>query len=151
MARGQRAYTERDKAQALSALDSNAGNLSATSRVTGIPFATIKEWRNGRGISADVPAKTLEAKQALGDMFERVVREAVAAITTEKLADAPVHHLTTAAGTAFDKMRLARGEATAITDDLSTLDDSERAARIDAIFDAARARRDSRAHGERPN
>src|SRR5690606_36911180 len=39
-------YTDAQRAEALAALQANGGNLSATSRATGIPIRTIARWRD---------------------------------------------------------------------------------------------------------
>lgn len=106
-------YTDAQRAEALAALQANGGNLSATSRATGIPFSTIKRWR-------DEPDPRLaelgeEKKADLGDRLESIANALVDAIP-EKIADAPLNHVSVALGIAIDKLRLLRGEATEVTE-----------------------------------
>lgn len=113
--RKQRSYTEAEKAAALAFLDSNGGNVSRTSRETGIPRKTLTEWRDGRGVNEDVATSRQENARTLEALFEEVTRaylehalgpDAVA-ITTSKDA-------VTAAAIAFDKLQLIRGKPTGI-------------------------------------
>lgn len=106
-------YTDAQRAEALAALQANGGNLSATSRDTGIPFSTLKRWR-------DEPDPRLaelgeEKKTDLGDRLERIANALVDAIP-DKIADAPLNHVSVALGIAIDKLRLLRGEATEVTE-----------------------------------
>lgn len=106
-------YTDAQRAEALAALQANGGNLSATSRATGIPHSTLKRWR-------DQPDPRLaelgeEKKADLGDRLESIANALVDAIP-EKIADAPLNHVSVALGIAIDKLRLLRGEATEVTE-----------------------------------
>jgi len=104
-------YTDAQRAEALAALQANGGNLSATSRATGVPISTVKRWR-------DEPDPRLaelgnEKRQDLEESLERIAHALVDAIPG-KIDEAPLNHVSVALGIAVDKLRLLRGEATNI-------------------------------------
>lgn len=108
--RPKRIYSDADRANTLIALELNDGNLSKTERETGIPIATIAEWRNGR-INENVTNIQHLEKQSLADRFENLahlyISQAVTTVEHSKGTQAIV-----GAATATDKMRLLRGEST---------------------------------------
>jgi hypothetical protein len=110
-----RPYTENDKATALSLLKANNNNLLATTRGTGIPYSTLRKWKNGAGISRDVAPKCGAKAEELGSIFERVGRMYLenamrpATVRRTRGRDSVI-----AACAAIDKCRLLRGESTSI-------------------------------------
>jgi transposase-like protein len=109
-----RQYSDKGKAEILAVLDSNKGNVSLTARQTGVPRATLQEWRNGR-ISSDVPEIRQIKKEELSDVFERVARQYLdRALSDEATNDTKGKDAVIAAATATDKMQLLRGKPTAI-------------------------------------
>ena len=140
---GKRSYSDADKAAALVALDANGGNLKRTAEQLGIPEPTLRQWSKGR-TNADVEAMREGAKVDLADRLERVVGVLLAAaVDPDKVEGASLKDVMTGAGIAIDKMQLLRGEPTAINED--RLSDDERADRVAAILERARARRDGQA------
>ena len=119
--RNRRVYSDREKAEALAIYDA-CGNLSETSRNTGIPDATLSDWISGkRGVSSpDLPKLRNEKGQNLSDSFERIAVEAChvaqARLTGKQANEIPFNHLMTGAGIAVDKMQLLRGQPTTITE-----------------------------------
>jgi hypothetical protein len=63
----------------------------------------------------------------LADVFEGVAWQLLEGVTSAKIAAATVQQLATAAGICVDKMRLLRGEPTAVTE---TMTDEQRDASI---------------------
>lgn len=109
-----RQYSDSNKASALAILDANGGNLSKTSRETGVPISTIKEWRDGR-VNPDVTDIRNVKKIELADKLEEVAN----AYTDHLLRDETINKTgakdaAVTVGTAIDKMRLLRGLPTEI-------------------------------------
>lgn len=108
-------HSDKAKAEALAMLDSNGGNISLTSRQTGLPMATLRSWRD-RGVHTDVAELQVNKRRDLADVFEeaayKFVDHAVNTIDRSYGANAM-----TAAAIATDKMRLLRELPTSITAD----------------------------------
>jgi transposase-like protein len=106
-------YSDEQRATALAALQANGGNLSRTSRDTGIPFSTIKRWR-------DEPDPRLadlgdRKKVDLSEKLEEIAYKLADAVEG-KIPEANLQHVATSLGIAIDKLRLLRGEATDISE-----------------------------------
>ena len=100
----------------LLALEANAGNLTRTSRETGVPVTTLKHWRDGEGVTPDVPVLVAEKKEPLADVFERVARIYLDHAESDTVvAKTPGQASVIAAAAATDKSLLLRGQATSIT------------------------------------
>lgn len=114
--RTKRNYSDHDKGSALAFLEANAGNISFTSRETKIPASTLRQWRDGKGVSESVLENRDVKKEELADLFERVARLYVGqALKTTVAAKAAGKDAIIAAATAIDKMRLLRDQPTSIT------------------------------------
>lgn len=111
MAKGQRAYTEEDKASALVALDANRGNVYRTALQLGVPRATLQEWRDGRGTNAEVTTSRQLKKGELSERFESVIHSLLDAVP-KKIAGASLKDLAWTLGVFTDKMLALDGEAT---------------------------------------
>lgn len=109
---GKVSYSDNDKAAALLALESNGGNLKRTSRETGIPLTTIRNWRDGNGVTGDVAEISNESKP---DLVTRMLDELneVLNLLPEKRKDASYNDLVRAAGILTDKVQLLNGGLTA--------------------------------------
>jgi hypothetical protein len=132
-----RRYSDEDKAVALAALDANGGNLARAASETGVPRKTLAEWASGR-VADGVADIRHQKKEDLADRLEAIAHALVDAIPG-KVKDADLARIATSLGITIDKMRLLREQPTAITANLS---DDERAERVAALLDRARARRD---------
>lgn len=134
-----RRYSDNDKAAALAALDANGGNVNRTAKQLGLAESTLRSWTQGRG-THEVVAELREVKKA--DLSDRLTDIAHAILDTlpKKLKDASAQQLATALGIVIDKKQLLEGKATDRTD-LHVTSDEDRAARLAAIFDSARERR----------
>lgn len=141
-----RQYSDNDKAAALAVLAANGGDLRKTARDLSIPYSTIRKWANDKGINSDVVNEVTSKKKNLADSLEEIAQNLVDAMPG-KITAANLQQVATSLGITIDKMQLLRGKPTGIVDDASLTDDI-RAARIAALLDAARARRDGSASGD---
>jgi transposase-like protein len=134
-----RQYSEDDKASVLALLEVNGGNITQTANELQVPASTIRQWRDGGGVNGAVTQKRDLKKGTLADKLEAVAHKLVAAMEG-KIDDATLQQVTTSLGIAVDKMQLLRNKPTEIVDDAS-LTDEERANRVVALLERARARR----------
>lgn len=116
-----RKYTDREKAMFLLALEANAGNLSATERETGVPLETLRDWRNGLAVNADIANIRNETRGNLADEFEALTWQALK-LAKDKAIEATYQQLVTGAAIGADKQQLLRGKATQIVDEPARAD-----------------------------
>lgn len=142
---GKREYTEAEKGVFLARLAANGGNVKKTARETDVSESTLRDWRDGKGVSPVVHevAEAVKADMARGI---HIVMGAVLTAIPGKLADASAAQLGVLFGILADKYA-ALTAAGQKQNDGPTLPDAERLARLAALFDAARARRDGSAAG----
>lgn len=130
--RKRRRYSDEQRASAVAAVAANNGNVQGTATKLGIPHMTLKHWVVGEAqpeAMKDGNAK----KPVLGDMFESIAIKLVG-IADRKAEELNAKDAMIAAGVAVDKMRLLRGQSTAITEiDLTLLSD-EQLDRIDRSY-----------------
>lgn len=142
-----RQYSDDEKAAALLALEANGGNATKTARETGIPTNTIRSWRDGVGTPPAVTQIRDEKRPEFSERLKMLAGKLID-VAFDKLNEpdgVPLNHLMTGIGIAIEKWQLLEGNATDRTEILDTLSDDERAARIAALLDKARARRAGRA------
>jgi hypothetical protein len=98
-------------ARALLTLESNGGNMKRTARETGIPLTTIRNWRDGGGVSDDV---AIIGNEKRPELLERMMTElhAVMDLMPDKRPDADYNALVRAAGILTDKVQLLQGKPT---------------------------------------
>lgn len=112
-----RIYTAEDRANVKLALEINKGNIKATSRDTGVPYMTVKSWKD-KWEEAGVPAVVSDALPlAAADFVEDgiQVRDAALLKIKELIPQARIQDLrslATLVGILDDKVRLAQGLAT---------------------------------------
>lgn len=135
-----RRYTEDERATALAALTANGGNLSRTARVLNVPRTTLKRWHAAMATESPALAELRqEKKTALASILEGIVHALLdEAAKPAKMAAANLRDLVVASGIAVDKMILLRESTESLSDD-------ERAARVKALLERARGRRERRA------
>jgi transposase-like protein len=138
---GRRQFSAEFKAQALALLEGNGGDVSRTARDLGINRATLQCWKGGRGTEAVRPERVEQAKAEIGDLCEEVLRAVLSEIPG-KLSGASLKDLAIAAGILAERLPGLRGKVPEIE---LTLSADERALRVVALLDAARARRDGSA------
>lgn len=138
MARPRRRYTDDDRATALAVLDSNDGNLSRTSRETGIAASTIKRWVDDR--AEDLSDLRDQKREALSALWENVARAYLErALEPAVRDDSTGQAAITIAAIATDKLQLLRGQPT----EINRHEHSERATPDRALDAAATALRRS--------
>jgi transposase-like protein len=133
-----RRYSDEERAAALTVLDFCDGNVQEAARRLGMPWTTLDNWAKGR-VNAGV-SKVREHKNAeLASRFEEIVLRALE-LLPEKLENAPVNQLITAAAIAVDKMLLLRGQPTEVSEIRMT--ETEATERIGALIAEARRRQE---------
>lgn len=112
-----RTYDDKDRARVLLALEINRGNIKATSRDTGVPYMTVKNWKDQAEKEGVPPAVREELPVVAVDFTNEAVAVRDAAIT--KIRDLipqatikDLRSLATLVGILDDKVRLAQGLAT---------------------------------------
>ena len=112
-----RSYSDKDRAAVKLALEINKGNIKSTARDTGVPYMTVKSWKD-KWEQEGVPAVVSEALAPLAEGFvdEAVqVRDMSLLKIKELLPQARIQDLRSLAtliGILDDKVRLATGLAT---------------------------------------
>lgn len=137
--------SEDEKSAALAALKANGGNVRKTARELGLPWSTLRSWRdNDRAVSCT--QKKEQAEQALADLYESLAREACGLLPSA-MKRAEAKELGTIVGILTDKMQLLRGQPNSITKDVSTYTPEQRRKRIDELLNGRRGDRASGAAG----
>jgi len=131
-----RRYSDEDRAAALAALAANSGNAQRTAEQLGIPETTVRRWSTGER-HPEAGQMSDQKKGPLADRLEEVAHALAGGITTH-IADAKLADIAVALGIVIEKMRLLRDQTTSNAGD--GLSDDERAARLAALLDLARAR-----------
>jgi transposase-like protein len=124
----QRRYSDQEQADALAALAENGGEVSATSRATGIPEATLRHWRDGdcRPISPELVEQRKSVRAAAYDDFA----DKALAVAMDKVDELDAKAAIIASAVATDKALLLRGQATSIVQH----QDTERTARLKELY-----------------
>lgn len=132
-----RRYSDSQKAQVYALL--NTSSAHEVARVTGIPLGTVLWWKQNPKEGLD--EQIIEASKDLREELRRVLFLLIGALP-DKIEDAPLNHTAVALGILFDKIQLLEGRPTNIDEvrDGDPISDDERAARVAALLDAARAR-----------
>jgi len=112
--RTQRTYSDRERAETLTALDANGGNVKRTSRDTGVPCGTIRGWRD-HPPNADVVELRERFGTNLAAAFEAMSWKLLERVNAET-SEIPTGRLMTDAAIATDKARLLRGLPTEISE-----------------------------------
>lgn len=119
-----RVYTDRDRALVYTTLTANEGNVKRTSRETGIPIATVRDWKQ-KWEKGGLPDTVEEALPAVAEEFTadatRIRNKAL--IRLEQKIDADqvgAKDLLVAVGVLTDKVRLVEGKATSRTENVSS-------------------------------
>ena len=120
---GIREYSEEFKADALTALELNEGNVRLTARKLGIPDDTLYSWSNGVGISQHVLRLQAGVKGPLADRFEETARLYLEhAQKPEIIARTSGYYAVVGASDAMKSSQLLRNLPTSITLDLNGTD-----------------------------
>lgn len=141
-----KSYDDKFRASAVVMLEAagypdKKGALTQVAAHIGVPHPTLSRWYNAQRNPPPnevVQEKRRELKDLLNDELAAIFTAMPGA-----RKDASYRDLGTVAGILFDKRQLIEGKPTSIVDDASLTDD-DRVSRINALLDAARARRDGR-------
>ncbi len=102
-----RIYSDQQRAEALAALDANAGDVSTTAKQLAIPRKTLENWSKGH-VNGDVAKIGHEIRQTLAERLESVAHQLLDEIP-KKLEKATLVQIGTTLGIAVDKMQVLRG------------------------------------------
>jgi transposase-like protein len=117
-------YNDLDKARVYALLEANSGNIKRTARESGIPVATIRDWKRKQeqaGLPAGVVEALPEARSALVQQLEKTRDSALDALDRRieqlrrdpaALAKVNPKDLATTAAILTDKARLIEGKPT---------------------------------------
>lgn len=100
-------------AETLAVLKANGGNISATSRATGVSRTAIREWRDRemeKGRREAVEDKVQDKTKQLADGLERVALLAVGLVNKEALEKQTAYYNMKTAHTAMQTAALLRGD-----------------------------------------
>lgn len=131
----QRRYTDAEQADALAALDANAGCIATTSREIGIPEQTLRHWRDGD--CRPCPPELVEQRKSARALAYDEFADRALAVAMDKVGELDAKAAIIASAVATDKALLLRGEATSITESR----DDERVTRLRDRYAALRTRR----------
>ena len=116
------------------------GALVEVAKHLGISHQLLSNW--ARAAQNPPPQELLQEKRAdLKELLDNELRAALGAMASVR-PDAAYRELGTVAGILFDKLQLLEGKP---TDRTEIVDNTDRANRLNALLDTARARRDGRA------
>ncbi len=104
-----RIYSDRQRAEALAALDANAGDLTRTAKQLAIPRKTLESWSKG-AVNGDVANICEKKKAELADLFEGFARRVLDLTTDDDVKAASLKDRFVAAAVATDKMLILRGK-----------------------------------------
>lgn len=110
-----RVYTQADRASVLVVLTTNQGNVARTARDTGLPEATIRDWKQeweANGIPTELLEHVEEQADNIVEDMERVRYKTLQLLEARLPEARDVKSLATVFGIMDDKIRLARGLAT---------------------------------------
>lgn len=128
-----RSYTDSDRAMLLVVLKTNNGNIARSSRDTGIPEATIRDWKKdweANGIPEELLTPVQEQSESIIEDMERVRYKALQLLEAQLPTARSIRDLATVFGIVDDKIRLARGLATSRTETTHELPAPEKMAEM---------------------
>jgi transposase-like protein len=112
--KGHRTYSDRERAEALAALDANAGNVLATARALDLPAKTLEDWSHGRGVHPEVAQLRVQKRAGLAAQLETLAYRIVEAVTPADIQKASLRDKMIACGIIIEKVQLLRGQPTQI-------------------------------------
>lgn len=147
-------YSEQDKARVFLALTVNDGNVKRTSRETGVPESTVRNFK--KEFEENPPSTELvKAEAETGDYVTELetLRKELAVALRKKIPDMTGNQLAVSYGIIDDKLTRARGLATERTEHVHTLPSAEELALAGQMLasgaiEAARQRQEELAQAE---
>lgn len=115
LSRTRRTYTMEEKAVVFQVLAMNEGNAKRTSRDTGIPLQTVKDWKHKWEREGHPPELEVPIQNTAKLFIEKAetVRDKALHLLDGKLEDANAQQLGTIVGILTDKINVSKGLATA--------------------------------------
>lgn len=119
MTRAKQTYSPDKRAEVMAHLEANGGNVSSTSRDTGVPRKTIERWRDGKDeLDEDLVE---QKKEDLAETLEKLAFSFCTALSKRlRSGKADTKEMCVGLGIAVDKLLLLRGSPTSITRNDST-------------------------------
>ena len=112
-------YSAARKAEVLALIEAEGGNVQQVARDTGIPHQTIRYWLTDESRYSEFKnVKRVELTEKL-DFTANLL---VDSITPEKIADANLSQIATAAGIMVDKSQLLKGLPTNISENIERVE-----------------------------
>lgn len=110
-AKRSRTYSDRERAEALAALDAEGGVISHAAKRTGVPQKTLAEWAAGR-VQPEVLGEKEEVKKGLADRLEELAHKLLdnlmARAASELSPTVPLRDVATSLGIVCDKLEKLR-------------------------------------------
>lgn len=139
MAKDQRRYTDREKAEALAIVDMQDGSVRKASQLTGIPDSTLFDWIAGKRVNGDVADLHETAKTRMAGLFDSVIVATLENMLIDgSMQRANFQQKAIAVGILYDKRALLLGQPTSINENL--MSDEARVERLAALLEQARQR-----------
>lgn len=146
---GQR-YSDKEKASTLAVLDANGGNVSLTSKQTGIPRKTLEGWAKDRGVNEDVADLRLEVKRDfLGQL--QLIKGLAADQIVARIAEFEPRDLTGLLKITAELSQLLSGEPTERTEHTGSVALTDARAQLERKFNSLASRSGSAGTPERPH
>jgi transposase-like protein len=121
-----RTYSDEQRAAVLLALEVNQGNIARTARNTGVPEATVRDWRDTwerEGVPPELMAVTEQIATDFVEAAEEIRDLAMADLKRQILAmEVKPAQLIATIGVLEDKIRLGKGLATSRSETVHTVD-----------------------------
>lgn len=152
MAGKRKQYSDQFRADAVLMLEAagypaQVGALARVATSLGVSHSVLRRWylqTQNPPPSDLVQEKRRDLREMLQDILYGFSSEVLRRIEANELEDVPLNQVMQGLGISFDKHQLISGKPTEIIED-AALTDTERANRITALLDRARARRDGSA------
>lgn len=121
-----RRYSDEEKAQALAFVQACGGQYKQASTATGIPWTTLREWNEGRGVVPKVADIRSDREKSLLERLEARVDLLLGAVTPDRIETASLVQVTTALGTLIDKAAALRKSQAVTPEELARQMDEQR-------------------------
>lgn len=108
-------YNDQEKATALLFLETNDGNIVRTSKQTGVPQQTLRQWRDGLHVNTAIAEIKEIKREEMHLRMEETMHLLIDAIPG-KIEDAKLSEVSLALAQITDKRQLLTGNATSINE-----------------------------------
>lgn len=129
-AKPRRGYSIEEKAKALTILDMNNGNLTKTSKETGIHFNTLRQWREST--EGELVKAHNEERGTLAQLFETEIHSILNAMPVARI-DASYSQLAGGLTSLFDRWQRLNGLPTEVAELVPHLVAAAKSANVDLV------------------